>query len=46
MSKQADSTRAVAREQLCGDVSPEKREYAIMEEMFSVRCVSGLYNED
>jgi hypothetical protein len=39
-----DSTTAVAREQLCGHVSPETRGHAIMEETFSVRFVPGLYN--
>jgi hypothetical protein len=34
-------------EQLCGHVVvPATREYAIMEETFSVRFVLGLYNED
>jgi hypothetical protein len=41
-----DSTTSVAREQPCGDVSPATREHAIMEETFSVRSVTRLYNED
>jgi hypothetical protein len=40
-----DSTTAVAREQLCGHVSPATREHAIMEETFSVRPVPRLYDE-
>jgi hypothetical protein len=40
-----DSTRAVAREQLCGQVSPATREHAIMEETFSVQSRLGSYNE-
>jgi hypothetical protein len=42
-----DSATAVAREQHCGHLdSPATRELEIMEEMFSVRTVPGLYNED
>jgi hypothetical protein len=37
---------AVAREQLCGHVSPATREHTIMEETFSVQHVPGLYNKD
>jgi hypothetical protein len=42
-----DNTTAVAREQLCGHVvTPATREDAIMEEIFSVRSVPAVYNED
>jgi hypothetical protein len=41
-----DSATAVARDRLCGHVSPATREYAIMVETFSVRSVPRLYNED
>jgi hypothetical protein len=42
-----DSTTAVAREQLCRHVvSPTTREHSIMKQMFSVRPVAELYNED
>jgi hypothetical protein len=42
-----DSKTAIAREQLCGHfVSPATTEHAIMEEMFPVRFVLRLYNED
>jgi hypothetical protein len=34
-------TTAVAREQLCGHVSPATREHAAMGEAFSVRSVPG-----
>jgi hypothetical protein len=38
---------AFAREQICGHiVSPATREHAMMEETFSVRFLSGLYNEE
>jgi hypothetical protein len=40
------NTTAVAREQLCGHVSAETREHAIMEETFSLRSVPGLHNDD
>jgi hypothetical protein len=42
-----DSTTAVAREQLCGHVSPPAtREHAIMEKIFSMRSVPGLYSKE
>jgi hypothetical protein len=41
-----DSTAAVAREQLCGHVSPATREHTVMEDKFSVRFVTEPYNED
>jgi hypothetical protein len=41
-----ERTTAVAREQLYGNVFSATRKYAIVKETFSVRSVSGLYNED
>jgi hypothetical protein len=41
-----DSTTAVAWQQLCGHVvSLATKEHAVVEEMFTVRSVTGLYNE-
>jgi hypothetical protein len=42
-----DSTTAVGREQLSEHVVfPAMREHAVMEHMFSVRSMLGLYNEE
>jgi hypothetical protein len=41
-----DGTTAVARKQLCGHVGPPAaREHAIMEEMYCVKSVPGLYED-
>jgi hypothetical protein len=36
----------VDKEQLCGHISMSTKEHAIMEEIFSVWSVLGIYNKD